>query len=145
MPDVDSTLRKIACWRYIIVSDLSQSFFQVPLSKSSLKYCGVATPFKGVRIYTRCAMGMPGSEKALKELMCRVLGDLLQNLTVLADDLYCGGNTPTELLSNWRKVLTAIDKCDLRLSAKKTIISPVSTTILAEYGPAAQFVPLPIV
>jgi hypothetical protein len=43
-PDVDSTLRKIACWRYIIVSDLSQSFYQIPLSKSSLKYCGVATP-----------------------------------------------------------------------------------------------------
>jgi hypothetical protein len=44
MPDVHSTLRKIACWRYIIVSDLSQSFYQIPLSKSSLKYCGVATP-----------------------------------------------------------------------------------------------------
>ena len=49
MPDVDSTLRKIACWRYIFVSDLSQSFYQIPLSKNSLKYCGVATPFKGVR------------------------------------------------------------------------------------------------
>jgi hypothetical protein len=132
MPDVDSTLRKIACWRYIIVSDLSQSFYQVPLSKSSLKYCGVATPFKGVRIYTRCAMGMPGLETALEELMCRVLGDLLQNGCVakIADDLYCGGNIPTELLSNWRKVLTALYKRDLRLSAKKTIISPVSTTIL---------------
>ena len=132
MPDVDSTLYKTACWRYIIVSDLSQSFYQIPLSKSSLKYCGVATPFKGVRIYTRCAMGMPGSETALEELMYRVLGDLLQNGCVakIADDLYCGGNTTTELLSNWRKVLTALDKCDLRLSAKKTIISPVSTTIL---------------
>ncbi|CAB4011319.1 Hypothetical predicted protein [Paramuricea clavata] len=77
-------------------------------------------------------MGMPGSETALEELMCRVLGDLLQNGCVakIADDLYCGGYTPTELLSNWRKVLTALDKCDLRLAAKKTIISPVSTTIL---------------
>ena len=132
MPDVDSTLRKIACWRYIIVSDLSQSFFQIPLSSSSLKYCGVATPFKGVRVYTRCAMGMPGSETALEELMCRVLGDLLQEGCVakIADDLYCGGNTPAELLTNWKKVLSALDKCDLRLSAKKTIISPVSTTIL---------------
>ena len=79
MPDVDSTLRQIACWRYIIVSDLSQSFYQIPLCKNCLKYCGVAIPFKGVRVYTRCAMGMPGSETALEELMCRVLGDLLQN------------------------------------------------------------------
>ena len=132
MPDVDSTLRQIARWRYIIVSDLSQSFYQIPLSKCSLKYCGVATPFKGVRVYTRCAMGMPGSETALEELMCRVLGDLLQDGCVakIADDLYCGGNTPEELLDNWRKVLTTLDKCDLCLSAKKTIISPGSTTIL---------------
>lgn len=132
MPDVDSTLRKIACWRYIIVTDLSQSFYQIPLSKDSQKYCGVATPFKGVRIYARCAMGMPGSETALEELMCRVLGDLIQEGCVakIADDLFCGGNSPAELLTNWRKVLVALDKCDLRLSAKKTIISPISTTIL---------------
>lgn len=132
MPDVDSTLRKIARWRYIIVTDLSQSFYQIPLAKNSMKYCGVATPFKGVRIYTRCAMGMPGSETALEELMCRVLGDLLQDGCVakIADDLFCGGNSPEELLANWRNVLVALDKCDLRLSAKKTFISPVSTTIL---------------
>ena len=35
----------------------------------------------------------PGSETALEEMMCRVLGDSLQDGTVakLADDLYCGG------------------------------------------------------
>ena len=57
-----------------------------------MKYCGVATPFKGLRVYTRAAMGMPGSEVALEELMCRVLGDLLQEGIVvkLADDLYFG-------------------------------------------------------
>ena len=98
-----------------------QSFYQIPLSNNSLKYCGVATPFKGVRMYTRCAMGMPGSETALEELMCHVLGDLLQNGCVakIADDLYCGGNSPSELLANWRQVLAALDKCDLRLSAKR--------------------------
>jgi len=42
-----------------------------------MKHCGVATPFKGVREYVRFAIGMPGSETALEELMCRVLGDLL--------------------------------------------------------------------
>ena len=132
MPDVDSTLLKIACWKYIIVSDLSQAFYQIPLAKNSMKYCGVVTPFKGVRVYTRCAMGIPGSETALEELMCRVLGDLLQEGCVakIADDLYCGGNSHQELLTNWRKVLTALDRCDLRLSPAKTIICPASTTIL---------------
>ena len=132
MPDVDSTLRHIAQWKHIIASDLTSAFYQIPLSRASMKYCGVATPFRGVRVYTRSAMGIPGSETALEELMCRVLGHLLEEGVVakIADDLYCGGNTPQELLRNWRKVLAALHKCDLRLSASKTIINPRSTTIL---------------
>ena len=97
-----------------------------------MKYCGVATPFKGVRVYVRSAMGIPGSETALKEVMCRVLGPLLHDGSVakIVDDLYCGGNTPQELLNNWKRVLQALHKCNLRLSAHKTIISPKTTTIL---------------
>ena len=101
-PDVDSTLRCIAQWRHIIVSDLTSAFYQIPLARESMKYCGVATPFRGVRVYARSAMGIPGSETALEELLCRVLGDLLQAGIVakIADDLYCGGNSPDELLRN---------------------------------------------
>ena len=75
-------------------------------------------------------MGMPGSETALKEVMCRVLGPLLQDGSVakITDDLYCGGNTPQELLHNWKRVLQALHKSNLRLSAHKTIISAKTTT-----------------
>ena len=48
----------------------------------------------------------------------------------IRDDLYCGGNTPHELLENWKKVLQALYQCDLRLSASKTVVNPTSTTIL---------------
>ena len=67
-----------------------------------MKYCGVVTPFRAVRVYARSAMGMPGSETALEELLCRVLGDLLEEGVVakLADDIYCGGNTIAELHRN---------------------------------------------
>ena len=75
MPDVNSTLRQIVQWKHIIATDLTSAFFQIPLSRNSMKYCGVVTPFRGVRVYTRSAMGMPGSETALEELMCRVLGN----------------------------------------------------------------------
>ena len=47
-----------------------------------------------------------------------------------ADDLYCGGDSPRELLQNWRKLLHALHRCDLCLSASKTVINPKSTTIL---------------
>ena len=132
MPDVDTTLRTIAPWRYLIKTDLTRAFYQIPLSQSSLKYCGVATPFRGIRVYTRSAMGMPGSETALEEMMCRVLGDFIQEgfVAKLADDLYCGGDSPEALLTNWRRVLEALDRCSLRLSPSKTVICPKSTSIL---------------
>ena len=122
LPDVDSTLHRIAQWSHIIITDLTSAFYQIPLAKESMKYCGVATPFKGVRVYVRSALGTPGSETALEEVMCRVLGPQLQDGSVakIADDLYCGDNTPRELLHNWKRVL----------HAHKTIISPKITTIL---------------
>ena len=124
MPDVNTTLRTITPWRYLIKTDLTQAFYQIPLSQSSLKYCGVATPCRGIRVYTRSAMSMPGSETALEEMICRVLGYLIQEgcVTKLADDLYCGGDSPGALLSNWRRVLESLDRCNLRLSATKTIL-----------------------
>ena len=102
MPDLNRMLHLIGQWKYIIKTYLTSAFLQVPLSKDSMKYCGVVTPFKGVRVYTHCAMEMPGSEKALEELMCRVLEDLLQNGQVakIADDLHCSGNSPEGLLSD---------------------------------------------
>lgn len=132
MPNVDSTLRKIGQWKYLAVTDLMKAFYQIPLARDSMKYCGVVTPFRGVRVYTRSAMGMPGSETALEELTCRVLGDLLEEGIVvkLADDLYCGADTPEQLVVNFSRVLAALNRCDLRLSASKTVIAPRKTTIL---------------
>ncbi len=47
LPDVESTLQQIGQWRYLVATDLSSAFHQIPLSKDSLKFCGVATPFTG--------------------------------------------------------------------------------------------------
>ena len=76
-------------------------------------------------------MGMPGSKTALEELMSRVLGDLLKEgiVTKIVDDLYCGRNSPGELLLNLKKVLQAPRKWGLRLSASKTSDNPQSTMI----------------
>ena len=132
MPDVDSTLRLIAQWKYVIATDLTKAFYQIPLSRESWKYCGVVTPFKGVRVYVRCAMGMPGSETALEELTCRVFGDLLEkgHVAKVADDLYCGADSLEDLLAVWRQVLCALQRCSLNLSPTKTTVAPVQTNIL---------------
>ena len=48
----------------------------------------------------------------------------------VADDLYCGGDTPTALLENWRRILTELAHNGLTLSARKTLIAPKTTSIL---------------
>lgn len=52
MPDVKSTLRAIGQWKYLIITDLTSVFHQIPLSHKSKKFCGIVTPFKGVRVHT---------------------------------------------------------------------------------------------
>ena len=131
-PNVDGVLCNIARWKYIIVTDLRQSFYQIPLDHSSMCFCGVVTPFKGVRVYTRSAMGMSGSETCLEELMSHVLGEVIMQgwVAKIADDLYVGGNDPEEILSHWTSVLKALQKNNLGLNASKTVIFPLQTTIL---------------
>ena len=97
-----------------------------------MKYCGVVTPFCGIRVYTQCAMGILGSETALEELICRVLGNLLQEgyIARLVDDLYSDGNSPEELLGNWECILDCLQNAGLCLSPSKTIIAPKNTTLV---------------
>ena len=132
MPNVDGVLRAIGKGKYMVITDLLKSFYQIPLSASSMKYCGVGTPFKGIRVYTRSAMGMPGSETCLEELMSRVLGDLIQEGCVakIADDLYVAGNTYPEVLLNWSRALALLKSNNLRLSAPKTTVCPKSAVVL---------------
>ena len=42
-----------------------------------MKYCGVVTPYKGVWVYVRAAMGMRGFEIAFEEVICRLLEELI--------------------------------------------------------------------
>lgn len=129
---IDRVMAFLAHFKFIIKTDMTKQFFQLLMNRSSLKYLGTLTPFKGLRVYTRAAMGMPGSTEHLDELMSRVLGDLLQEGAAMkiADDLYTGGNTIHELIHNWERILMRFDMNNLKLSATKTVICPVTTTIL---------------
>ena len=61
MPSVEDILRTIASWKYLIKTDLRDSFYQIPLEKESMKWCATPTPFRGIRVYLQSAQGIPGS------------------------------------------------------------------------------------
>ena len=132
MPTVESTLRTIASWRYIVVTDLRDAFYQIPMDKGSMKWCGTPTPYRGLRVYQVAVQGLPGSSEVLEELLCTVLGDYVKEgfVAKIADDLTVGGDTIPDLFNNWERVLKALLDNGLKLKGPKTIIAPMSAQIL---------------
>ena len=132
LPNVDSTLRMIAAWNCVMKTDMTRSYWQILLKKASKRFCGVHTPYKGLRVYNVGCMGLPGVEVALEELTCLILGDLVKEGKVakLADDLLIGGNSPEDLRINMEEVLHRLLECNIKLSAAKTTIAPKSIDIL---------------
>ena len=131
MPNIPFTLHTIAPWKHVINLNQTHAFYQIPLSIASLKYL-VFVALKCTRDHA--AMRMPGSDTALEELMCHVPGNIIQEELMmhckLADDFYCGANTPQELISNWSCIFKVLSHCNLQLSAPKTMVCTISSTIL---------------
>ena len=133
LPTVDETIRTIASWKYIIKTDLRDSFYQIPLEHSSMKWCATQTPFRGLRCYAVSAQGMPGSSETLEEVMCAVLGNLVHERRVakVTDDLYVGSSISIDdLLDNWHLILIAMRQNGLKLKSSKTSVAPTETQIL---------------
>ena len=132
MPTVEEMLRTIAEWKYIITADLKDAFYQIPLDKESMRWCGTVTPFRGIRIYLRACQGLPGSSEWLEELLCLLFGHKVQNgkLAKVADDLFAGGETVEDLFSNWSEILDILDKNGLKLKGLKVVIAPTYAQIL---------------
>ena len=132
MQTTNQVLRRLSAWRYIIQADITKSYHQIPVAKKSIKYCGVSTPFKGIRVYLAAAMGMPGSEGALQELTAAVFGQLVQdgNAVVIMDDVFFGADTPEELLNVWERALERCMIANIRLGPAKIKIAPTSTRVL---------------
>ena len=128
----DEILQFLAQWQYVIKTDMTSQFFQLPMETASMKYLGTVTPYKGIRVYTRAAMGMPGSTEHLDQLTSRILGNLMREGVVMkiADDLYIGGDDISSLLYNWERVLQQFELSNLRLSPSKTVVCPITTTVL---------------
>ena len=131
-PTTDDILRKISQFEYLIKTDFTKSFYQIKVAKSSMPYLATVTPFKGIRVYARSANGMPGCTEYLEELTARVFGDFVQEgwLALIADDLFIGGSTSSEILDRWTLVLQRLKDNNLTLNPKKTFICPKKCTIL---------------
>ena len=130
--NVEHALHQIGQYDVILVADIKDAYYHVPLSQDSCKYVGVVTPYKGTFVYRRSVMGLPGSESALEELLNRIFGDLVKagKMVKVADDLFLGSTSVDGLADTWREVLKRLHLNGLRLSPHKTRICPSTATIL---------------
>ena len=132
MPTVESVLQTIGSWEYIIITDLKDAFYQIPMERSSMKYCATQTPYRGLRVYVVAVQGLPGSSEALEEMLCAVLGEYVKEgiIAKIADDLTVGGSSIENLFHNWMRILDALAENGLKLKGPKTVIAPSKTQIL---------------
>ena len=124
-PDnIEETLYDVGQWKYIIVGDLSNSFHQRWIAKSKLPWMAFPSPYKGMYILLRSGQGMKNQSEGLQHKMRMVLGDLIQQgkARIIADDIQTGGKTVMEALENWKLILQACAKNNIKIDPKKTKI-----------------------
>ena len=114
----------LARWKFHIFADMLNSYFQIPMQKNLWGYLAINTPYRGLRVMTRSGQGLLNSDVFLDQLLMKVLGDELAEgiCEVARDDLQVGGNTVEEVIRNWDRVLSKINKCNLKISAGKVRI-----------------------
>ena len=114
----------LARYKFHIFADLSNSYFQIKIAPNQLKYMGIMTPHRGIRVMDRLSQGLLNSDVHLDQVLGRVLGDekAAGFCCVARDDIFVGGNTVDECLSNWEIVLAKLNAHNLKLSPSKVRI-----------------------
>ena len=119
-------------WKYIIVMDLFQGFYQNHAALEDGQWLGISTPFGGLRFMRRSGQGLLAQSEELDELLSKVLSHEMLNGSVarIADDLYVGGASPLETANNYDLVLSKLHAANLKISPNKTKIFLESVDVL---------------
>ena len=134
---------KLAQWKYIAESDLTDSFHQLvlrrsdassPLSNTNIdcpSYMCFKTPYKGIFAYVTGAQGMPGMSEHLDNVLDATIGDLVQSNKAfkIHDQIYIGGHDFESFLQNIEEVFDRLAEAGLRLGVDKTIIGVYNSVI----------------
>ena len=102
MPNVDKVLRDIGQWKFLVISDLLKSFYQISIGPLLHEILRGRNPIQRNSCLHPLCHGHAWLRTCLEELMSRVLGDLIQEgcIAKIADDLYISGDTPEQVLFN---------------------------------------------
>ena len=120
----DDIVKFLARHKYFIFADLLNSYFQVRVGREDWKHLAILTPHRGLKLMTRLGQGLLNSDVVLDQVMAQTLGDEISAGFCLAarDDLFVGGDTLDETISNWELVLGKLGAANLKITARKVRI-----------------------
>ena len=132
MNRIDDTIRMVGSFKYVITSDLSDSFWQRHVSKDKLPYFAFHSPFRGAYIFLRSTQGLINQSEGLEELVSVILQDCIMSgwCWVIADNLYVMGHNYEETVKHWKIVLDLLASNNIKLSPKKTACFPKKLDLL---------------
>ena len=128
----EDVLIKLGRWREIIIFDLYNGYFQIKMSKKSIPWLGVQTPFGGLRVISRSGQGLLGQAEEFDEVLAKVLGEELKEgiCTKIVDDIYVGGDNQREAMINYTRILSKLKNANMKIAPNKTHIFPTSVDVL---------------
>ena len=127
MDDIKSVISKIAPYTntgYVISLDISEAFHSFKLDPSLYPFFCILHPRLGPVHYTRCAQGWKNSPQSCRDNLLLILSDFYHHSVRYLDDVIIGCDSWNHLLGTLDKLLSILNRYNLRLKGKKmTIIS----------------------
>lgn len=122
IPNIGELLQRLGAkrYKYFAVMDLTQGYYQAPLSEASRIYTAFTSAF-GIFEWCRVVMGLKGSGSYFQRMMVtEVLKGLIQNICEsYLDDILVGGSSPEEYLGNLRTVFERFKAFNITLNPAK--------------------------
>ena len=132
MPTTSEAMTALSSADFHIELDFSNYYWQNAIPREDSEKLAIFHPFGGLRVYTVCPQGLRNSAEWGSEILARIYGDMVQNkqCTRIADQIYVLGNSVTELMQNFKTVMTRARNANLTFKPSKIIVCPQTTVIL---------------
>ena len=128
----EETINAVSSYEYVITADLQDSFNQRVIKNNKLPFMGFHSPFGDNYVLLRSPQGLINQSEELEMLVKIVLKEGVQTgyVRIHADNIYVLGQTQSETIDRWERVLTALEANNLKLSPKKTACFPNKLDLL---------------
>ena len=132
MSRLEDAIQEVGASKFNICSDLTNSFWQRWIVEDKLPYFAFHGPYGQDYIFLRSSQGLLNQSEELEQLVKVILQELIQEgwCRVHADNLWVSGDTMEETIERWRRALEALERNNIKLSAKKTKCFPASLDLL---------------